>query len=79
MNGSPLIGWITWYVGLSAWMALMVKECVLVGMRRSGEAERPLGEIKALVLDEAKLELSWLAMGEVAVAMAAAFASAAFG
>lgn len=48
-------------------------------MRRSGEAERPLGEIKALVLDEAKLELSWLAMGEVAVAMAAAFASAAFG
>lgn len=54
----------------------MVKD-VLAGMRRSGAAESPLGEIKALVLEEAKLELSWLAMGEVAVAMATA--SAAFG
>ena len=65
------------WVTLSACMALMVKECVLAGTRRSGETERPLGAIKALVFDEVKAELSWLAMGEVAVAMAAA--SAAFG
>lgn len=34
-----------------------------------GEPERPLGETKALVIGEVKLDLSWLAIGE-AVAMA---------
>lgn len=51
-------------------MALMVKEDrLLEGKSLSGEAERPLGESKALVTEEVKLDLSWLAIGD-AVAMA---------
>ena len=48
----------------------MVKEDrLLEGKSLSGEAERPLGESKALVTGEVKLDLSWLAIGD-AVAMA---------
>jgi hypothetical protein len=52
----------------------MVKEwSLLEGKTLRGEAERPLGETKALVIGEVKLDLSWLAIGE-AVAMANGFA-----
>lgn len=54
----------------SDWTALMVKEeGLLEGKSLSGEAERPFGETKALVIGEVKLDLSWLAIGD-AVAMA---------
>lgn len=48
----------------------MVREwSLLEGKTLRGEPERPLGETKALVIGEVKLDLSWLAIGE-AVAMA---------
>lgn len=53
----------------SDWTALTVKEeYLLEGKSLSGEAERPLGDTKALVIEEVKLDLSWLAIGD-AVAM----------
>jgi hypothetical protein len=46
---------------------LTVKEWRLPeGKTLRGEAERPLGEAKALVIGEVKLDFSWLAIGEAA-------------
>ncbi|OID63264.1 hypothetical protein A7L50_18925 [Acinetobacter baumannii] len=59
-------------MGLSVWTALIVKQDFLVeGKILKGTPEMPLGVTSPLPLvkEEAKLLLSWLAMGEAAVAI----------
>ena len=47
----------------------MKEEGRLEGKSLRGEAERPLGERRALERGEVKRDLSWLAIGDVAVAI----------
>ena len=61
MKGSPLMGWMTWYVGLSVWTALMVEEDLFEdGKTLRGEPEIPLGATGLVVVnEEVKPVLSW--------------------
>lgn len=55
---------------LSDWIALMVKQDFLVeGKTVNGAPEIPFGVTKALVKEEARLVLSWLAMADAEVAI----------